>query len=311
MVAAPGRRCPRSGLAVQVAVRFPDVSPPPRIPPLPPGPIHADHVTLEIRGDGDAPGGRLVLMDGVEASHVDIGDPTRIAFEYLRHVTRLVDAAWPEGALSAVQVGGGPCTLARWLLATRPGSRVTVVERDAGVVEAARRWLALPSVPDLAIVVGDGRARVARMPPASADLLVVDAFVGLVAPPSLVSEDFAAIAARVLRPGGILVVNMIDVPPLAYARAVAATAASAWHDTLVMADARVLAHRSPGNLVVAAAAGPLPLERLRRGVAREPAPWSVLAGRPLARFREDAPVVCDDMPPGALDALTGPLAVRR
>ncbi|MEW6582414.1 MAG: fused MFS/spermidine synthase, partial [Actinomycetota bacterium] len=236
------------------------------IPPLPPGPIAAAHVTVEIRGDGESPGGRLVLMDGVEASHVDLADPTRVTFEYLRHITRLVDAAVPAPRpVEAVQVGGGPCTLARWILATRPGSRVTVVERDPGVVRAARDWLGLRPSPHLRVVVGDGREEVARLPSASADLLVVDAFEGVVAPPRLVSTGFLAEALRVLRPGGIHVVNMIDVPPLGYAAAVAATMAAHLPSVALMADPRVLAHRSSGNLVIAGSPAPLPVAPLERG----------------------------------------------
>ena len=53
------------------------------LPRAPSFPISADFVTVEIRADREPehPGGRLLLMDGVEASHVDLADPTRIRFE--------------------------------------------------------------------------------------------------------------------------------------------------------------------------------------------------------------------------------------
>ena len=50
------------------------------VPPAPSYPLVADYVTVEIRADRDPAhaGGRLLLMDGVEASHVDLDDPTRV-----------------------------------------------------------------------------------------------------------------------------------------------------------------------------------------------------------------------------------------
>jgi len=275
---------------------------------VPPYPISTDHVTVEIRADRARPAGRLLVMDGVEASHVDLRDPTHIEFEYLRHLVRLVDAARPRRLpIEAVQIGGGPCTLARYLVATRREARVTVVERDAGLVAVAEEWLELRTTPRLRVQVGDGREAVEAMADGSADLVVVDAFEGVVVPHRLLTREFRDQVRRVLRPGGLHLVNLIDIPPLELAMAAAATLAEGAGGALLVADQEVLARRSAGNVLLAACDGPLPVEALTRAAAAEARPWSVLSGRHLRRAAAGAPVLADAVPPQHALAVLAPL----
>jgi spermidine synthase len=255
------------------------------IPPAPPYPIATDFVTVEIRADRDHPGGRLLVMDGVEASHVDLSDPTRIAFEYLRHLIGVIDAMFIGGdRLDALQIGGGPCTLARYLVATHRRARVRVVERDAGIVQVSRDHLALDEVPRLEVTVGDGRAAVLATDDASLDLLVVDAFVGLMAPHALSTREFIAEVHRVLRPGGLYAMNLIDVEPLELARAMAAGMLERFGDVALIAEPAVLEHRTSGNVLLVACNRALPPDALGRGLARDAAPWEARTGRALARM---------------------------
>ena len=270
------------------------------IPPAPAYPIVADYVTIEIRADRDAesPDGRLLLMDGVEASHVDLGDPTRIRFEYLRHLVGVIDAMFPmRDGLDAFQAGGGPCTLARYLVATRRRARVTVVERDAGVVQASRDHLMLDEVPRLEVRVGDGREALAAMPDDSLDLVVVDAFVGLMAPHAMSTAEFIAEARRVLRPGGLHAMNLIDVEPLELARAVASGMGDEYAEVALLAEPAVLEHRTSGNVLLLASDHPLPPEATGRALARDAAPWEARSGRTLARMTQGHPALRDDVAP--------------
>jgi len=267
-------------------------------------------VTVEIRRDRDSahPGGRLLLMDGVEASHVDLDDPTRIVFEYLRHLTGVIDSMFPvRDPLDALQVGGGPCALARWLVATRKRARVTVVERDAGIVQISRDHLMLDDVPRLDVRVGDGREAVDGTPDGSLDLLVVDAFVGLVAPHRLSTAEFVAEARRVLRPGGLYAMNLIDVEPLELARAMAAAMAAEFPDVALLAEPAVLEHRTSGNVLLLASDRALPPEATGRALARDAAPWQARTGRALSRMIEGHPPLHDDVPPTHQLARLAPL----
>jgi spermidine synthase len=268
-------------------------------------------MSVEIRGDG-TPGGRLVLMDGVEASHVDLVDPTRLEFEYLRHLAAVIDEMHPSShRLSALQVGGGPCTLARWLTATRPRARITVVERDAGLIQIARDWLGLETSDRLRVVVGDGREEIRRSSDAAFDLVVIDAFVGRVVPLHLMTAEFLDETRRVLRPGGLHVVNLIDEPPLPYAAACAATLLRRFSTVLVMADPRVLARQSAGNLVLVASDGPLPVESIARSISRDSVPWEVRWARAVERMADGASVLRDDLTESQFATILGPLGDRR
>ena len=280
------------------------------IPPAPSYPIVADFVTIEIRADRDPdhPGGRLLLMDGVEASHVDLADPTRIRFEYLRHLVGVIDAMFPmRDALDAFQVGGGPCTLARYLVATRRRARVTVVERDGGVVQASRDHLMLDDVPRLDVRVGDGREALAAVPADSLDLVMVDAFIGLMAPHALSTEDFIADVRRVLRPGGLHAMNLIDVELLELARAVASGMCGEYADVALLAEPAVLEHRTSGNVLLLASDRALPPEATGRALARDAAPWKARSGRALARMIDGHPPLRDDVAPTHQLARLAPL----
>lgn len=280
------------------------------IPRAPSYPLVADHVTVEIREDRDpaSPGGRLLLMDGVEASHVDLIDPTSIRFEYLRHLVGVLDAMFPAtGALDAFQVGGGPCTLARYLVATRRRAHVRVVERDAGVVAISREHLMLDQVPRLQVQVGDGREAVAALPDASQDLVVVDAFVGLMAPHALSTGEFIADVRRVLRPGGLHAMNLIDVEPLELARAVAAGMEQEHPHVALLAEPAVLQHRTSGNVLLLATDRPLPPQATGRALARDASPWEARTGRALARMTQGHAPLHDDVPPTHQLARLAPL----
>ena len=277
-------------------------------PSAPPYPIATDFVTVEIRADRDHAGGRLLLMDGVEASHVDLDDPTRIVFEYLRHLVGVVDAMFPErDRLDALQIGGGPCTLARYLVATRKRARVTVVERDGGIVQVSRDHLALDDVPRLEVHVGDGRAAVLATDNASLDLVVVDAFVGLMAPHALSTREFVADVRRVLRPGGLYAMNLIDVEPLELARAMAAGMLLHFSEVALIADPAVLEHRTSGNVLLVASDRPLPPDALGRSLARDASPWEARTGRALTRMVQGHEPLGDDVAPTHQLARLAPL----
>jgi spermidine synthase len=218
-------------------------------------------------------GRRRLLVDGLEASVIDDGDPTHLDFPYMRWIADVLDVGWRAGeALRAVHVGAGGCVLARYLAATRPGSHSEAYEIDAAVIAA----LDLRSEPGLKLRHGDGRALLAGRPQRSADVVITDAFSGPTVPAHLTTIEYQADVARALRPGGVHVVNLIDGPPLRAARRQAATLARAFAEVVLLAPRAVVAGRRTGNVVLAAADRTLSLARLR------------------ARAREDHEVLAPD-----------------
>ena len=90
-------------------------------------------------------------------------------------------------------------------------------------------------------------------------MVVRDVFAGDRTPAHLVGTGFAAEARRVLRPGGVLLVNCADKPPLTTARREVASLAQAFGPDAAssgrlaaVAEPAILKGRRYGNLVLAA-----------------------------------------------------------
>lgn len=192
---------------------------------------------------------RTLLVDGLEASVVDLADPLHLEIPYVRRMAAILAACAPDDVL---HLGGGGCTLPRWLAAARPGSRSLVYEVDGDVVAMARAELELDAVPGLRVRVADARAGVAGLRPRSFDAVAADVFVGPRVPDHLCTVEALTDVRRVLRPGGVYVANLIDEAPLRRVRRQLATIAAVFGPPTVIADRAVLRGRRAGNFVVAA-----------------------------------------------------------
>jgi spermidine synthase len=259
----------------------------------------------ELVTDPDRPDGRTLYIDGAPQSHVDLSDPTHIAFEYIRRLAHVVDLA-PAGPLRVLHLGGGALTLPRYVAATRPGSGQQVVEVDRALTELVRRELPLARTARVRVRVGDARDVLAREPALAFNVVVVDVFAAGRMPASLSSTEFVALAARALQPTGTLALNTADGGGLAFTRSLVATVRSVFDQLAVLADPTVLAGKRFGNLVIAAGRLPLPVADYVRRTASDPFPGRVLHGAALDRFTGGAKPVTDAVatgspnPPGAL-----------
>jgi spermidine synthase len=280
-----------------------------------------DSGTVELVADRDRPRAWTLLVDGTPQSHVDLDDPEHLEFEYMRRLGHLVDLAAPGGEpLRVLHLGGGGLTLARYVGATRPGSRQLAAESDAALVELVRQRLPLGQPSGRAtggragrvrIRVGDARTMLGQLPGGAFDLVVADLFVGGRTPAHLTSAEFAMAVQRVLSPSGIFAANVGDGPPLAHARARVATACTVFRHACLMADAAVLRGRRFGNLIVAASQDDLPIAGLARRIASDPFPGRLLHGRELDRFAAGAKPITDARAEPSLAPPPDLFAVRR
>ncbi|SHG77106.1 spermidine synthase [Geodermatophilus nigrescens] len=265
-----------------------------RPPVVPPGPTEVDGGTAELLGDADRDGSWVLMVEGTPQSHVDLDNPAHLEFEYVRRMGHVLDLAAPEGQpVDAVHLGGGALTLARYLAVTRPGSRQRVVEVDQRLTDLVRAHLPLPRDARVRVRAADARAGLAALPPASADVVVSDVFAGARTPAHLTTVEYAAEAHRVLRPGGVLAVNVADGPPLRFARGQVATLRAVFAHVCVLAEPGTLRGRRFGNLVAVASDAPLPVAALTRRCAADPMPARVVEGEDLARFVGRAQPVTD------------------
>jgi spermidine synthase len=231
---------------------------------------------LLVQRDADRPSGRLLRQGDMDASYVDLADPRHLEFDYMRRMRDVVEAL---RARRIVHVGGAGAALARSLAATDRTRvrRQHVVEVDPEVVELAREHLGLRKAPGLKVKVADGRAWLAGRDDASVDVLLIDAFVGARVPRHLATLEALSDAARVVAPGGALAINVVDTPPMDDVRAIGAGLLEAFATVAALGGGPALRARRPGNVVLVAGHGPLPLERLRVRGAADGASPAVLA----------------------------------
>jgi hypothetical protein len=248
----------------------------------------------ELVGDPDRADAYTLLLDGAPQSHVDLADPTRLEFEYVRWFSYVLDAVAPAGApLRVLHLGGGGLTLPRYLSATRPGSAQRVVEIDAALVELVRRELPLRRDCRPRVRIGDAREVLATLRPGTVDAVVLDVYARSRIPVHLTTVEFVAAAARVLADGGVYLANVADGAGLRFARAQAATARAVFGEAALIADTGVLRGRRYGNLVLVGADRPLPVAEVARRVAGDPFPTRLTHGADLDRFTGGAAPVTD------------------
>jgi spermidine synthase len=256
--------------------------------------VEVDSGVAELLADSDRPRAWTLLLDGVPQSHVDLDDPGYLDFEYVRRLGHVADlAASPGRPLQALHLGGGGLTLPRYIASTRPRSTQQVVEVDAALVELVRRRLPLDRTWRIRIRTGDAREVLSRAPEDAFDLVVCDVYAGSRTPAHLTSAEFVALAARVLRPGGLLAANVADGAPLGFARAQAATLRAVLPEVCLIADPAVLRGRRFGNLVLVGGRIPPPVAELTRLAAGDPFPGRVVYGLELTKFIAGAVPVTD------------------
>lgn len=257
-----------------------------------------------VEVDPDRPSGRVLVLDDLRHSAVDLADPTRLQFAYTRRFADAIDTAFAPGLpLRVVHLGGGGFTMPRMLAATRPGTTSTVLEVDPGVVDLGRRELGVDAIPDLQVRIGDARTGLAALPGSSADLVVGDAFGARSVPWHLATAEFTAQVHRVLRPGGLYLLNVIDRDPMRLLAAETATLAGRFAHVALLARPEQLGPGGGGNAVLVASDLPIDTAALAARAAARGEPGSVLDGAATRTLAGDAEVLTDDRAP--VDQLQG------
>jgi hypothetical protein len=183
--------------------------------------------------------------------------------------------------------------------ATRPGSGQQVVEIDGALLDLVRRELPLDRAAKMRLRTGDARDVLGRAPAGAFDLVIVDVFAGGRMPATVSSVEFADLAARALRPTGVLAVNLTDGNGLPFARGYVATVRTAFDRLALLADPTVLAGKRFGNLVLVAGRVDLPVRGYVQRTASDPFPGRVLHGQELDRFTSGAKPVTDAVATGS------------
>lgn len=264
-----------------------------------PGPCDQEtaYFCVSVSVDDERPSGRLLLLDTLRHSYVDLEDPTHLEFRYAQVMADVI-ATRPAGPLDVVYVGGGGFTLPTYLEAVRPGSTADVLEIDPALVELAESEFDVEFDEDLTADVGDARLALPDRPDAAFDVVVGDAFGGLSVPWHLTTVEFLDEIARVLRPGGVYLINLIDYPPLAFARAETASFLEVFDDTTLIAPPDYLAGDRGGNFVLVGTVGEsVDRDAIRAELAQRGATERVLDADEVVAFVDGERPLVDDFAP--------------
>lgn len=246
---------------------------------------------VRVETDPANPDGRLLVLDTLNHSYVDLADPTLLDFRYVRLFAD-VAGDLPDGPLDALHVGGGGFTFPRYLTAVRPGSTNTVLEIDPDLVDIAREELGLVTGPALEVRTGDARLSIGDLPADAYDLVVGDAFGGRSVPWHLTTEEFLDEVHRVLRPDGVYVMNVIDGGDAAFARAQLATLQRVFAWAVIVTPPDGIPRFGAANLILVAS------DRARPGLDVDPSDGTAVTDQgALGRLVAGAQVLTDDYAP--------------
>ena len=245
---------------------------------------------VRVEVDDERPSVRNLYLDRLRHAAVDLEDPDFLDIRYVRILAAVADEL-DTGAVEALHIGGGGFTLPRWLEAQRPGSANDVLEIDGDLVDIATERLGLEVDDDLTVDVRDARLSLRELPGDRYDYVVGDAFGGESAPWHLTTREVMEEVRRVLSPGGVYAMNVIDGGDSRWARAQVATLQEVFEHVAVVLPADGVPGGRAVNQVIVASDSPL------REPVLDPADGVWVTGGDLRDFVGDAMVLTDDHAP--------------
>ncbi|MCW8133932.1 MAG: fused MFS/spermidine synthase, partial [Planctomycetota bacterium] len=155
---------------------------------------------------------RVLSLDYLIHGYVDVNDPAHLEYDYeLVYADVARKFVGTKEKVSVFFLGGGAYTFPRWIQYEWPGSACDVAEIDPLVLEANHAALGLPRDTPIRTFINDARNTVDDLPAgAQYDLIFGDAFSDLSVPWHLTTYEFSEKLHAHVKPGGALMVNVID-----------------------------------------------------------------------------------------------------
>ena len=248
--------------------------------------------------DGFSEHGYVLDIGGAEQSHVDAADATVVFYEYLRRVANVLDVlAPPREPVTALHLGAGALTLARYVQATRPGSSQVAVDYEPQLMGFVTEVLPLPAGTRCEFVVSDARAVLPEIPALfgahaasdggvfrGIDAIILDIFTGMDAPAHLANANYYAELRELLSARGVLAVNVGDDAGLPFFQGQARALLDTFEHVWCLCDSSMLSGEHEGNLVLIATARELDEDTADALFARGPHPAEALGTEELRDF---------------------------
>jgi spermidine synthase len=184
---------------------------------------------------------------------IDINDPTRIVFPYVRMIFAglLVNPEPSRGLM--IGMGGG--TISSVLTSIYPDLTLDLVEVDQAVVKVATDYFGFKKTHQIDVHVTDGRvfARRALRRKEQYDLIILDAFTGEYIPEHLMTVEFLENIKSLLTPSGVVIANTFSGSSLYHHESATYSAVFGPFFSLKM--------RGTGNRVIVASTAKLPIRK--------------------------------------------------
>jgi len=164
---------------------------------------HDDDGLIEVVQEGSVRS--LHFGSSARQSSIDLNAPAELQLTYTESMLSALLFVPQPTRLLLIGLGGG--ALLQHLLHHYPECQIDVVEKRAGVIEAARRYFALPDSERVTIHLGDGSRFVAESETLY-DLLLVDAYHEDGMDSATDGCDFFGHCRQRLTPNGVVSVNL-------------------------------------------------------------------------------------------------------
>ncbi|MPZ52745.1 MAG: spermidine synthase [Acidimicrobiia bacterium] len=254
------------------------------------------YACARVEADPENESGRILWLDRLRHSYIDLEDPEVLEFRYIRDFAGVIEATSDPGAIDVLSIGGGGFTMPRYLSSIRPGTENTVLEIDDALIEIATTELGLETT-EMTIITEDARTALRGLPDDSFDMIIGDAFSGTSVPWHLTTVEFAQQLDERLRDTGTYVLNIIDYGDLDLVRSVLATLEQVFTSVAVAAPPEYLAGSDGGNFVVIAGHQPIDTDALNQTLDAMASRSITITDDELDVFIADARPLTDDFAP--------------
>jgi spermidine synthase len=151
-----------------------------------------------------------MILDNLIHSYVSLDNPLHIEYEYERIYTEVLTWRFhKDSPFKTLTIGGGGYTIPRAMEVYYPNAQIDVVEIDPEITQIVYKNLGLPKDTRIRSYNTDGRWFVMNSKE-KYDVIFTDAYNDLSIPYHLTTKEFAEQLKNILKPGGLLMSNIID-----------------------------------------------------------------------------------------------------
>lgn len=147
----------------------------------------------------------LITGPGHSQSAVYLGNPNALVFWYNQQIAKVAGEKKPKDILV---LGGGAFTLPQYLANTLPDSNIDVVEIDPQLEKISEKYFEYTHPANVNLIFDDARIYVDETDKAY-DMVVVDVYGANSIPFTFMTREFGQSVARITRPEGVVVANVI------------------------------------------------------------------------------------------------------